>query len=468
MLAVQTSTAFELKEPLQCNIDPIADEAVLSRGVVSLGQFQVGHKASVAAKFEHHGSVRALWKEWRPMCQRNIYPFNEGAELSDFDPVFDSLIEKEINDPASEAWPAEFLPHIEALIARAHDSELTDGALSRQLFYRAAALCHIARYPVLSSDLRRHIWALQKRAYLSATSFLPDPVQDISIPHKHGVAGHDGPSIPLYYRYPGSTAGWRGAPVPVILQITGLDGFRGDAYPSHGVFFHAHGWAVVTAEIPGCGDCPAARHDPESPDRLWSSVLDWIAAQPELDEKRVCVWGYSTGAYYSTRVAHTHGDRIVAAVAQGLFAHHAFSSEWLDLVEGGEYYSSLSRALCWKFGYGSVEALREDGMRRFSLAENGILDRECCRLLLLNGKQDSIYPVEDTEMVMRWRANVGRKEIWLADGAKHMGEPKCTPIGLEWLKGILGEETGRKTEVAENADGTGLKGSGEQGERSMN
>jgi hypothetical protein len=54
----------------------------------------VGDKASVATKFRHHGSVRHLWNdEWKLACQRGAYPFNEGANFCDFEPIFQALIE---------------------------------------------------------------------------------------------------------------------------------------------------------------------------------------------------------------------------------------------------------------------------------------------------------------------------------------------------------------------------------------
>ena len=128
---------------------------------------------------------------------------------------------------------------------------------------------------------------MQKEAYTAATSFWKDPVKLIQIPHKHATSD-DGSRIPLSYRFPSRKAGT--GPVPVMLCISGLDGFRIDFPARCTNFFNSQGWAIIGAEIPGCGDCPAAKMDPESPDRLWSSVLDWIVEQPDLDEHNVCAW----------------------------------------------------------------------------------------------------------------------------------------------------------------------------------
>ena len=45
---------------------------------------------------------------------------------------------------------------------------------------------------------------------------------------------------------------------------------------------------------------------------------------------------------------------------------------------------SLAECLADKFGYENVKELKKDGQSRFSLLENGILDKPCARLLLAN------------------------------------------------------------------------------------
>ena len=46
--------------------------------------------------------------------------------------------------------------------------------------------------------------------------------------------------------------------------------------------------------------------------------------------------------------------------------------------------NSLAECLVEKWGYESVEAMKKDAMKRFSLLENGILDQPSTRLLLVN------------------------------------------------------------------------------------
>lgn len=118
--------------------------------------------------------------------------------------------------------------------------------------------------------------------------------------------------------------------------MTGLDGYRPDnSQRTHEIL--ARGWATVIVEIPGTADCPADPADPESPDRLWDSVLEYMASRPELDMGRVAVWGLSAGGFYAIRAAVTHRSRLVGCVAHGPGSHHFLGKEWLSRVNDHEY-----------------------------------------------------------------------------------------------------------------------------------
>jgi alpha-beta hydrolase superfamily lysophospholipase len=159
------------------------------------------------------------------------------------------------------------------------------------------------------------------------------PVHEVLVPHKHGLE-KEGKSIPIFHQIP--TGASKESPVPAVILITGLDGYRTE------LSVWAEGWrrnnvSVIILEIPGTGDCPADAKDPLSPDRLFSSLLDWVDAQAYLDSKKRCVWAFSTGGYYATRLAHTHPDRLTGVVCQGSGFHHMFDRVWLENVNHLEY-----------------------------------------------------------------------------------------------------------------------------------
>lgn len=157
---------------------------------------------------------------------------------------------------------------------------------------------------------------------------------EVQIPHDKHAANGDGDVLPGYYHLPADAS--TDKQVPLVIIFTGLDGYRTelvvwkDGFATLGV-------ALLVVEIPGTGDNPGFRTDPESPDRVWSSLFEWVGKQEGIDQGKVANFGVSTGAYYSIRVAHTHADKLKGVVALGGGCHHMFEPEWLDAVNDWEY-----------------------------------------------------------------------------------------------------------------------------------
>ena len=128
----------------------------------------------------------------------------------------------------------------------------------------------ITAYPTVNDETKWAAWTLQKKIYAKAASRWPSPLQDIAIPHPRAGAG-DRDSIPIYVRVPDAAVS-AGHKVPTVILMTGLDGYRPDNTVRCDEFL-GRGWGVVIVEIPGTADCPANSADPESPDRLWSSLV---------------------------------------------------------------------------------------------------------------------------------------------------------------------------------------------------
>jgi pimeloyl-ACP methyl ester carboxylesterase len=390
--------------------------------------------AAAAQRVAHHGSVSALWAEkWRAPCAAGTYPFGEGR-LADFEPIIGELIEASGDDPGILHRPDEyakpFLPVGRRLLNQARSAG--DAAAARDLFLRAAAVYRIARFPVNRSRLSQEAWERGKAAYAQAARLLDPPLVPVEIPFVHAdpSAGDLHASIPAYLRRPtgpAPAAGW-----PVVLLICGLDSYRTDHTLRTGRLAD-RGFATLTFEIPGTGDCPAAPDDPESADRLMSSVLDWVAAAAGLDTGRVIARGVSTGSYYAARAAHTHAGRLAAAVAQGGGCHYAFDATWIGALEAMEYPFAAAEALAHKFGYrdaAPVAQFASGAASRFSLLNSGVLDRPACRMLVINGMEDSIFPIEDSFLL----ATSGRNaDLVVLGGLRHMAEPSATAIIDDWL-----------------------------------
>lgn len=198
---------------------------------------------------------------------------------------------------------------------------------------RASALYRIARFPAPRSEKQRYAWEKGKEAAIKGLALERYPTTAVEIPHVYAANG-DGAVLPGFYHLPASASSSN--KVPLIIIFTGLDGYRTE------LAVWKTGWAqlgcaTLVVEIPGTGDNPGAPGDPTSPDRVWSSLFEWVAKQDGIDQGRIVNWGFSTGGYYSIRVAHTHTDKLKGVVALGGGAHHMFDPEWLDAVDDLEY-----------------------------------------------------------------------------------------------------------------------------------
>lgn len=113
-----------------------------------------------------------------------------------------------------------------------------------------------------------------------------------------------------------------------------------------------------------------------------------------------------------------------------------FDPEWTDNVNHLEYPFDLAGALAYKFGYGNDIAKYRSEAHKFSLLNDGTLDKpDCGRLLLVNGTLDEIFPIDDYQLCLEHGAP---KEARFVTGKKHMGEPDSFFIILKWIYAVLG------------------------------
>ncbi len=396
--------------------------------------------------FAFHESVSALWaQKWRKPCANGIYPFTD-ANVVDFDPIFEQLRQISNDDsgilfrPDDYAKP--FFPVAEQLVGMAGQAVAQgDSAKAKDLYLRAAAVYRIARFPINRSPVSQEAWQKGKQAYINAGRYLDTPSVTVDVPFKHADRSAGDLEVPIqaFLRMPKGekpASGW-----PVLLFICGLDAYKTDHTPRTQMHVD-RGYATLSFEIPGTGDCPAAPGDPTSPDRLMSSVLDWVAAGAGtygFDTSKVIARGISTGGYYAMRIAHTHADRLFAVVAQGGGCHHMFDPGWIRAQNQMEYPFALADALAYKFGFrDGASAAAVDayiaGARKFSLLDAGVLDRQSCRLLVLDGMEDSIFPIEDNFIV----AMRNDKKDLLARGDRgHMGNPGAEDILYAWIDNVV-------------------------------
>ncbi|QIW99554.1 hypothetical protein AMS68_005072 [Peltaster fructicola] len=361
--------------------------------------------------YPHLGSIDNLWlKKWKFPCERSLYPFHDG-KYEDFAPIFESLMKKGIHDGYTDEYTKEFIPTCEELV-RQGDAAGSDKEKAIELYLRACAVYRIAR--------------------IGKPALFDVPIEDVSIPHTAGTDQDEGKSIPLYIRIPKGAS--KAKPAPAVILMCGLDGHRPDNTVRSNEFL-ARGWASVIVDIPGTADCPADRKDCSSPDRLWTSVLDWMDSQGHYDMKKVLCWGLSAGGHNAIRAAHTHAKRLAGAVEQGAGTHHFFSRAWLEKAKDHEYPWTALPALREKFGYKTEDEFLDNAQKDFSLIENKIVDMPSCRLLLINGTHDGLMPIEDSMLMTEYGST---KEARFFTNLLHMGYPPANSSVYPWMESVIG------------------------------
>lgn len=426
-------------------------------GGADAGRSWIMGREAFETRMPHHSGIKALWEtKWKFPCTQSVYPFHDG-KYEDFEPIFEHLIANNINDGTSAEYTEAFFPIAEALTAQADqlllqeatgDDDKANKKAASDIYLRACAVYRIARFPYITAaptvndEVKWRAWTAQKAAYLKAAKTWEVPIEEVQVPHIHrrkteegdATAGTnpEGDIIPVYLRLPPEALAPR--PVPVIILLTGLDGYRPDNTVRCDEFL-ARGWASIVLEIPGTADCPADPADPKSPERLWDSLFAWMAAfSGVFDMRRIVVWGLSAGGYYAVRIAHTHKLQLAGSVAQGAGVHHFFEPEWLAKADGHEYPFQLTPALALKYGFKTAQEYVAGALAKFSLLTTGILDQPSTRLLLINGTLDGLMPIEDSMLLFD---HGSPKEARFFPGKLHMGYPFSNASVYPWIESVM-------------------------------
>jgi pimeloyl-ACP methyl ester carboxylesterase len=294
-----------------------------------------------------------------------------------------------------EAWAKAFSAAAEPYEEKAWQAERRGDDRAAAENWRLAYGCYrIARYPAPNSPAKQKAYRQSQACFLKEASYADPPLQRVSIPFA-GRPG-EGREIIAYLRKPRSATGTL---QPLVIVWGGIDSFKEERRVER---YLKAGLAALTIDMPGVADAPLAGS--EDAERMWDAIFDWVAdgdgRREGLDAARIGLVGCSTGGYWATKLAHTHKDRICAAINHGGPAHYAFTAEWIHEATKGEYPFELAETLACAFGRTSFEEW-VDYAPRLSLLTQGLLDRPCAPLLCVNGINDSVFPIADHYLLLQ-------------------------------------------------------------------
>ena len=373
--------------------------------------------ATAAAGIKRYSrTVAEVWEMWKPHAKNGYHPFGH-TSYEDNEKIFSAL--KSFD---RDAWAAAF-----AQVAKSYEDRATAAEaqgfrdVARENYWTAYGHYRMGRFPAPNSPGKRAVYKKSQEMVLKALAYAPTyTVERVEMPFK-GRAGEGSASIGYLYRPRNA------ATLPVVQLWGGIDTFKEDRTPLAEDILKA-GMAALLIDMPGVGDAPLPGS--ENAERMWDAVFDWIATRKDLDASRVGVWGGSTGGYWAAKIAHTHKDRMKAAVCHGGCAHFAFEPKWIEKAQHGTYAFELAETLASAFGRNTFEEWVEY-CPKLSLLAQGVIDKPCAPLFLVNGVQDSIFPIEDMYLLLEH----GSPKAARFYESGHMGNsPTTIPTIVGWLK----------------------------------
>ena len=294
------------------------------------------------------------------------------------------------DDPAADpdAWARVFSALAEREAERGRRATL-DGEVhaARQAHLRAYAWYRVGRFPAPTSAGKQQAWLRGQEQFLAAARFMDPPLERVKMSFDARLG--EGGVVTGYLRRPlGAQA------LPVAVVWGGADAGKEDVAADPWL---ARNLATLAIDPPGVGEAPLVG----SPDaeRLWDAVLDWIERQADLDPDRVGVVGESIGGYWAVKLAHTHRDRIRAAVSVGGPVHYAFSQDWIEHAEVGEYPFGLAETVGRAFGCDDLATWLHLAPT-LSLLDQGVLDEPSGPLLVVGGAEDGVVPIADQYLLL--------------------------------------------------------------------
>ena len=232
--------------------------------------------------------------------------------------------------------------------------------------------------------------------------------------------------------------------VPAMVFFDGLDVTKEIQYFKGVADLVARGIACLIVDGPGNGESIRfrglyLRHDTE---HYATPVFDWLAARPEVDEKRIGVMAISLGGYYAPRAA-AFEQRFACCIAWG--AQWNYREIWQRRFERIARAETPSLSVAWQHIAWVLNASSQDDVLKrlepFDL--DGAVQKITCPFLLLHGEGDEQVPLSDAQKCFD---AVGAKQktfkiFTREEGGYHHcqidNQSICSAYMWDWLEQVL-------------------------------
>jgi len=312
-----------------------------------------------------------------------------------------------INTTDNDEWAAAFSAVADRYMAEGNSLLATNPAQADKNFVRAWRLYSFARWPVPASAGKKRAYAKALEAFLAHAKMMDPPLEVVHVPFENS-------EIVGYLRLPKNAK----APVPMVIAISGLDSRKEDLTENFGVVLNS-GIGYIGIDSPGTGQAPIKAS--ETADRMFSKVIDYLQARPEVDKTRIGIDGQSFGAYWATKLSIVERARLKAVVAQSPPVDATFEKNFVlqKTLGNREYLFGLGPALMSIFeGANKIEDLGEI-LPKLSLVNQHLLGKPTTSMLIIAGAQDTQVPISDAYLLLS--SGDVPKEAWINPQGGHLG-----------------------------------------------
>jgi dipeptidyl aminopeptidase/acylaminoacyl peptidase len=280
-------------------------------------------------------------------------------------------------------------------------------------------------------------------AYMRGVDCLRDAAKYFKRPRlEHVEIPYEGTSLPAIYVHaePANKSGR----VPAMVFFDGLDVTKEIQYLKGVADLSARGVACLIVDGPGNGESIRfrklyLRHDTE---HYATPAFDWLAARPEVDEKRIGVMAISLGGYYAPRAA-AFEQRFACCIAWG--AQWKYRKIWADRYEriaraDTPALSVATQHIMWVLNAKSQEEVLKK-LEAFDL--DGAVQTITCPFLLLHGEGDEQVPMSEAQACFD---AVGSKQKTFKVFSREEGgyhhcqidnQSICSAYMWDWLEQVL-------------------------------
>jgi dipeptidyl aminopeptidase/acylaminoacyl peptidase len=242
---------------------------------------------------------------------------------------------------------------------------------------------------------------------------------------------------------------------PVVIYVPGMDQTK-EVFPKayHNIAL-ARGFHVCAMDGPGQGssNMQKIRAVKDNYERAGAAVISHLAKRPEVDAKKIAIYGISMGSYWSLRLSSY--DHRAAAVVSSVAC---FNPNNTIFTQSSPRFKQM-----FMYMAGYDDEARFDREVASGMTVRGCLGKVKCPTLLVTGEFDPLCPLEDA--VEAYGELKVPREMWVIEnqyhplwGISNLGGLDCHDYVMDWLKGLFSgkrvpTKRGRIAYVRENGDG---------------